>query len=109
MPRIDRLDELVSRRGWGDGGCAAGIDRHAAPGRLTSSGSGPIPLVFCLSFVNSILLLLVYGALRAPIPDPDPVRTLLPGVVYDTVLAALVGPLVIAVRDRRVALEPSDR
>lgn len=69
----------------------------------------PIPLVFCLSFVNSILLLLVYGALRAPIPDPDPLRTLLPGVVYDTVLAALVGPLVIAVRDRRVALEPAER
>jgi len=65
----------------------------------------PIPLVFCLSFVNSILVLLVYGALRAPILDPDPFRTLLPGVLYDTVLATLIGPLVIVARDRRVTPE----
>jgi len=62
----------------------------------------PVPLVFVLSFVNSLLLLVVYGALRAPISDPEPLRTLLPGVVYDTALAALLGPVVILLRDRRV-------
>jgi rod shape-determining protein MreD len=61
----------------------------------------PIPLVFVLSFVNSLLLLAVYGALRAPIPDPEPFRTLLPGVLYDTVIAVLVGPLAIVLWDRR--------
>ena len=68
----------------------------------------PIPLVFSLSFVNSILLLVAYGALRAPIPDPDPLRTLLPAVLYDTVLAALIGPLLIVVVDRRAARERAE-
>jgi rod shape-determining protein MreD len=68
----------------------------------------PIPLVFVLSFVNSLLLLVVYGALRAPIPDPEPLRTLLPGVLYDTVLAALVGPLAISLWDRRRDADRAD-
>jgi rod shape-determining protein MreD len=62
----------------------------------------PVPLVFAFSLVNSLLVLIAYGALRAPIPDPDPLRTLLPGSLYDTALAALVGPLVISIRDRHV-------
>jgi rod shape-determining protein MreD len=62
----------------------------------------PVPIVFAVSFVNSLVLLVAYAALRAPIPDPDPLRTLLPGVVYDTVLAAALGPLVISLRDRHV-------
>ena len=62
----------------------------------------PVPLVFVLSYVNSLLLLVVYGALRAPISDAEPLRTLLPGVLYDTALAALMGPVFILMRDRRV-------
>jgi rod shape-determining protein MreD len=62
----------------------------------------PVPLVFALSYVNSLLLLGVYGALRTPILDPEPLRTLLPGVLYDTAVAALVGPVFILLRDRRV-------
>lgn len=62
----------------------------------------PIPLVFVFSFANSLLLLVIHGALRSPIPVPDPVSTLLPGVLYDTVIAALIGPLAIAARDRYV-------
>ncbi len=61
----------------------------------------PIPLVFVFSLVNSLLILVVYGALRTRIPVPDPLEMVLPGAIYDTVLAALVGPLVISVRDRR--------
>jgi rod shape-determining protein MreD len=68
----------------------------------------PVPLVFVFSFVNSLLLLVALGALRAPIPDPDPIRTLLPGVVYDTILAALIGPLLISIRDRRTDPERTD-
>ncbi len=66
----------------------------------------PIPLVFIFSLVNSLLLLVVYGALRAPIPAEDPIGTLLPGAVFDTVLAAFFGPLVITLRDRH---RPDDR
>lgn len=68
----------------------------------------PIPLVFIFSFVNSLLLLVIYGALRTPIPAPDPIPTLLPGVLYDTVIAALIGPLAIAARDRHVDQERAD-
>jgi hypothetical protein len=58
--------------------------------------------------VNSLLLLVVYGALRGPIPDPDLLRTLLPGLLYDTALAALIGPAVISVHDRHAAREKAD-
>jgi rod shape-determining protein MreD len=68
----------------------------------------PVPLVLVLSFLNSLLLLVLYGAIRAPIPDPEPLRTLLPGVLYDTVLGALVGPLVISFRDRHFDRERAD-
>jgi rod shape-determining protein MreD len=68
----------------------------------------PIPLVFVFSFVNSVLLLVIYGALRTPVPAPDPVPTLLPGVLYDTVIAALIGPLAIAIRDRQVDQDRAD-
>jgi rod shape-determining protein MreD len=61
----------------------------------------PILLVFVFSLVNSLLILVVYGALRSRIPAPDPVEMVLPGAIYDTVLAALVGPLAISLRDRR--------
>ncbi len=66
----------------------------------------PIPLVFIFSLVNSLLLLVVYGALRTPIPAADPIGTLLPGAVFDTVLAAVFGPLVISLRDRHRPDEP---
>jgi rod shape-determining protein MreD len=68
----------------------------------------PIPLVFLFSFVNSLLLLVIYGALRTPIPAPDPISTLLPGVLYDTVIAAVIGPLAVAARDRRLDQDRAD-
>lgn len=68
----------------------------------------PVPLTFVLSLASSILLLVVYGALERPIPDPQPVRTLLPGVIYDTVLAAAIGPLVVSLLDRRSVEERTE-
>lgn len=61
----------------------------------------PIVLVFVFSLVNSLLILVVYSALRTRIPTTEPVEMVLPGAIYDTVLAALVGPLAISLRDRR--------
>jgi rod shape-determining protein MreD len=68
----------------------------------------PIPLVFVFSLVNSILVLVLFSALQSPIPTDDPVAALLPGAVYDTVLAALIGPLVISIHDRAADRERAD-
>lgn len=65
----------------------------------------PVPLVVVFSFLYSLLLLVILGALRAPIADPNPLGTLLPGVLYDTALAALVGPVIILLWDRHAARE----
>jgi rod shape-determining protein MreD len=68
----------------------------------------PIPLVFVFSLVNSILVLVLVSAIQSPIPASNPVGTLLPGAVYDTVLAALIGPLVISIHDRATEPERAD-
>jgi rod shape-determining protein MreD len=68
----------------------------------------PIAAVFILSFVYSMSLLITIGALRTQVAVDDPIGVLAPGAIYDTVLAALVGPLAIALHDRRVAQERMD-
>lgn len=68
----------------------------------------PILAVAILSLVYSMTLFVLLGALRPPVPDADPVRTLLPGVAYDTVLAVVLGPLVVAIHDRVVEVERVD-
>jgi rod shape-determining protein MreD len=66
---------------------------------------GPIVAVFILSVLHSVMSLLVFGALTRPVPVADPVMVFLPGAIADTVLAALIVPVVVAVRDRRAAEE----
>ena len=61
----------------------------------------PVAAVAVFAVVNAMLFLVVYGALRGPIPVPDPLSTVLPGAVYDGVLAALIAPAAIAVIARR--------
>ena len=68
----------------------------------------PIPLAFIFSLVNSTVLLVLVSALGASLPPRDLMATLLPGAVYDTVLAALIGPLAIAIRDRATEQERVD-
>ena len=68
----------------------------------------PIGAVFVLSLGYSMILFLAFGALGAPLPVADPLAAVLPGAVYDAVLATLVGPLVIAVHDRRIDQERVD-
>jgi rod shape-determining protein MreD len=60
----------------------------------------PIPLTFVFSLVNSVLVYVLISALRTPIPASDPIATLLPGALYDTVVAAIAGPLAISIHDR---------
>ena len=68
----------------------------------------PIVAVFVLSLAYSMILYVTFGALGAPIPLDDPLGAMLPGAIYDAVLAAVIGPLAIAVHDRRVAQERVD-
>jgi rod shape-determining protein MreD len=63
----------------------------------------PVIATALLSIVYSMVLFIALNALAAPIPVSDPVSLVTPGAVYDLVLAALIGPLVIWIHDRRVA------
>jgi rod shape-determining protein MreD len=68
----------------------------------------PIIAVAIFGIVNSPIHFTLIGALRGPIPVADPMSVILPGVAYDTVIAAIVGPLLIAFRDRQAAEERPD-
>jgi rod shape-determining protein MreD len=68
----------------------------------------PIVIVFSLSFVYSLIVAALIGGLGGSIEVEEPLRALLPGAVYDTVLAALVGPLAVALRARRLEQERVD-
>ena len=45
---------------------------------------------------------------KGPAPITDPVGAVLPGAVYDTVLAAIVAPLLVAIIERRRADDRMD-
>ena len=68
----------------------------------------PIVATLVLSVLYSMIHFIALNALVAPIPVADPVSLILPSTVYDTVLAALIGPLVISIHDRRADVERAD-
>jgi rod shape-determining protein MreD len=68
----------------------------------------PIPATFVLSVLYSMTLFLAFNALRAPIPVADPIGQVLPGAIFDLVVAALIGPLAISIHDRRTEVERVD-
>jgi len=68
----------------------------------------PVVAAFAASLIFSLTLFVLLGALGTPPPVDDPVSTVLPGAVFDTVLAAAFGPLAIAFRDRRLEQERAD-
>jgi rod shape-determining protein MreD len=68
----------------------------------------PILATLLLSLFYSMTLYVAFNALRTPIPVADPIAILLPGVAYDTILAALIGPLAISIHDRRTESERLD-
>ncbi|MEX1169571.1 MAG: rod shape-determining protein MreD [Chloroflexota bacterium] len=68
----------------------------------------PIPATFLLSLVYSMSLFVAFNALRATIPVADPAAAILPGAIYDAALAALIGPLVVRIHDRRVVEDRVD-
>ena len=68
----------------------------------------PIPATFLLSLLYSMTLFVAFTTLRGTIPVADPGAAILPGAIFDAVLAALIGPLVIAIHDRRASEERVD-
>jgi rod shape-determining protein MreD len=68
----------------------------------------PVLATLLLSLFYSMTLYVAFNALRTPIPVADPIALLIPGVIYDTLLAALIGPLVISIHDRRIETERLD-
>lgn len=61
----------------------------------------PILATLVCSLAYSMLLLVTSVAFQGPVAISNPVDAFLPGAVYDTVLATLVGPLVVAVVMKR--------
>ncbi len=68
----------------------------------------PIIATLFLSVAYSMIHFVALNALVAPIPVTDPVALILPSAIYDTVVAALIGPLVISIHDRRADVERMD-
>lgn len=64
-----------------------------------------VPAVALLSVVYSMTLSLLFGALGSAAGSREPFALLLPGVIYDAVVAVLVGPLAVAIHDRYVEEE----
>ena len=65
----------------------------------------PVAAVFVTSMLSSGLFLLLYGALREPIPVADPIRAMLPDAIYSTAVAAVVGPIAVVIRQRAAERE----
>jgi rod shape-determining protein MreD len=68
----------------------------------------PIPAAFVLSILYSMTLFVAFRALGGLAVVPDPVARILPGAVFDLVLATLLGPLAISIHDRRTDVERVD-
>ena len=65
----------------------------------------PIIAVFLTSMLTSTLYLVSMARSRAPIPVADPVAAMLPTALYSTAVAAVVGPIAIALRRRSAERE----
>ena len=68
----------------------------------------PVVAVLVFSVVNALLFLVVYSALRGPVPASDPLAAVIPAAIYDAMLAAIVGPLAVALIARRENRERLD-
>jgi hypothetical protein len=53
-------------------------------------------------------LFVLLGALGSSVASNDPIAALVPGAIYDTVIAVIVGPLAVALYDRRTDEERAD-
>ncbi len=84
--------------------CVGGV---AGLGRLLSRARPLLPIIatVLLSLVYSMSLFVTYAALGGSSLHGDPLALFGPSVLYDTVLAALIGPLLVSFADRRAEAE----
>lgn len=68
----------------------------------------PVVAVPILSLGYSLLIMSLTAAARPGADFEDPLRLLLPGVIYDAVIGMFVGPLAVTFHDRRSAAERLD-
>jgi rod shape-determining protein MreD len=68
----------------------------------------PVIAVPVLSLLYSMVLFVALGALGFKVPASDPIETVLPSVLYDTVLAILIGPLAVSIHDRHALQDRVD-
>ena len=68
----------------------------------------PVVAVPILSLGYSLLIMSLTAAARPGADVEDPLRLLLPGVIYDAVIGMFVGPLAVTFHDRRSATERLD-
>ena len=68
----------------------------------------PIVAVFLASVAYSMILFALFGALGAPPATSDPLTAVFPSAVYDGVLGVVIGPLAVALHDRRMEQERVD-
>jgi rod shape-determining protein MreD len=85
-----------------------------ATGVITRSLSRIRPVVaiiatLLLSLVYSMTLLMLFSVLRPPSTLADPLRIVGPSVLYDVIVAAVLGPLAVSLRDRFVDEERAPR
>jgi rod shape-determining protein MreD len=80
---------------------AAGLGRTLDRARYIT----PIVSVFVASVLSSAMFLVLYGALRGAIPISDPARAILPDALYSTAVAAIVGPIAVALHQRSLERE----
>jgi rod shape-determining protein MreD len=67
-----------------------------------------VPAVAFLSLVYSMTLFVLLGALGSSVTSKDPITALVPGVIYDALIAVIIGPLAVAVHDRYADEERAD-
>ena len=65
----------------------------------------PIVATLILSLVYSMSLFVTFSALQGVVPARNAVNLFLPSIAYDVVLAALLGPLLVSVADKRAEAE----
>jgi rod shape-determining protein MreD len=78
-------------------GAAAAYARAVVRGRYTR----PIVAVFLFSLMYAVVFTIINRALRPLIPLDDAIASWLPSAIYDTAIAALISPVVVAVQSRR--------
>jgi rod shape-determining protein MreD len=68
----------------------------------------PIVAVFLASVAFSMIHFVAFTALGVPPATSDPLAAVFPSAVFDAVLGVIIGPLTVALRDRRMEQERVD-